>query len=270
MTFGEKLSKLRKENNITQEQLAATLGISRQAISKWESDVTYPETSKLLQISELFGCSLDYLLKPENESDSHAEPKSERQPEEFVFRYRFPPNRLTERKSKKTVRGMPLWHIGRNAHGIIAIGMKAQGIVAIGMRAKGLVALGMVSLGLLSFGMLSLGLLSVGLFAAGFLSTGCFSVGILTIGSISFGILSIGSIAVGDFSFGALAIGKYFAMGDHAKAMIAIGNTDAAGGIYQKIGDFRNAEVAEVKRLLDTIVPPYLTWAKNFVKLFIL
>ena len=45
MTLGDKISKLRKENNYTQEQLADILGVSRQAISKWESDLTYPEIS---------------------------------------------------------------------------------------------------------------------------------------------------------------------------------------------------------------------------------
>lgn len=68
MTLGNKLSKLRKENNYTQEQLASILGVSRQAISKWESDITYPETDKLIRISELFDCSLDYLLKSEVQS----------------------------------------------------------------------------------------------------------------------------------------------------------------------------------------------------------
>ena len=63
MTLGEKISKLRKENNITQEQLASVFGVSRQAISKWESDAAFPETDKLLKMSELFKCSLDYLLK---------------------------------------------------------------------------------------------------------------------------------------------------------------------------------------------------------------
>lgn len=62
MALGEKLSKLRKENNYTQEQLADVLGISRQAISKWESDITYPETDKLIRICKLFNCSIDYLL----------------------------------------------------------------------------------------------------------------------------------------------------------------------------------------------------------------
>ena len=65
MTLGEKLSKLRKESNITQEQLADTLGVSRQSVSKWESDLAYPETEKLIRISAMFQCSLDYLLKEE-------------------------------------------------------------------------------------------------------------------------------------------------------------------------------------------------------------
>lgn len=62
MTLGDKLSKLRKENNFTQEQLANVLGVSRQAISKWESDTAYPETHNLIKICRLFQCSTDYLL----------------------------------------------------------------------------------------------------------------------------------------------------------------------------------------------------------------
>ena len=63
MTLGEKLSRLRRENNYTQEKLADILGVSRQAISKWESDVAYPETDKLIRLSALFHCSLDYLVR---------------------------------------------------------------------------------------------------------------------------------------------------------------------------------------------------------------
>ncbi len=59
MTTGSKISKLRKENNYTQEQLAVMLGVSRQAISKWENDVAYPETDKILKLSEyIFGLIL--------------------------------------------------------------------------------------------------------------------------------------------------------------------------------------------------------------------
>lgn len=65
MTFGDKLSRLRKEYNYTQEQLADILGVSRQSISKWESDTSYPETDKLIELGNLFDCSMDYLLKEE-------------------------------------------------------------------------------------------------------------------------------------------------------------------------------------------------------------
>ena len=73
MTLGDKLSKLRKENNYTQEQLADVLGVSRQAISKWESNITYPETDKLVRMSKLFHCTTDYLLLDEDEMDTDEE-----------------------------------------------------------------------------------------------------------------------------------------------------------------------------------------------------
>ena len=63
MSTGEKLSKLRKENGYTQEALAEIIGVSRQSISKWESDGAFPETEKLIQLSRLYKCSIDYLLK---------------------------------------------------------------------------------------------------------------------------------------------------------------------------------------------------------------
>lgn len=65
MTLGEKIAKHRKELNYTQEQLADILGVSRQSISKWESDLAYPETNKLIEIGKMFDCSMDYLLKDE-------------------------------------------------------------------------------------------------------------------------------------------------------------------------------------------------------------
>ena len=63
MTLGEKITRQRKERNYTQEQLADILGVSRQSISKWETDLAYPETEKLLELGKLFDCSMDYLLK---------------------------------------------------------------------------------------------------------------------------------------------------------------------------------------------------------------
>lgn len=260
MTLGDKLSKLRKENNFTQEQLADVLGVSRQAVSKWESNITYPETDKIIRMSELFNCSLDYLLKETVEIDNMNQTKED---------ISFFKKRLRERKSEKTVCGMPLWHIGRNAKGFVAVGLNARGVIAIGLKARGIVSLGILSLGLLSPGMFSLGLISLGMLAIGVLSTGCFSFGIFAIGAISLGIISVGAIAIGDFSVGALTIGKYFAFGDSARAMIAIGDSQAVGSIFQKKGELSTQDISIIKQSLDTVVPAYLSWAKEIIKFFL-
>lgn len=63
MSFTDNLQYLRKKQNLTQEQFAEQLEVSRQAVSKWESGGSYPELEKLLQICELFDCSMDSLLK---------------------------------------------------------------------------------------------------------------------------------------------------------------------------------------------------------------
>lgn len=62
MTTGEKISMLRRRKNITQEQLAELLGVSRQSVSRWEMDQAFPETEKLIHLAGLFYCSIDFLL----------------------------------------------------------------------------------------------------------------------------------------------------------------------------------------------------------------
>ena len=62
MSFRDNLQYLRAQRNFTQERLAMLLGVSRQAISKWESGKAYPEMDKLLMICDLFGCTLDDLV----------------------------------------------------------------------------------------------------------------------------------------------------------------------------------------------------------------
>ena len=63
MSFADKIFDLRIKSGLSQEALADRLLVSRQAVSKWESGVTLPETDKLVTISNIFGVSLDYLLK---------------------------------------------------------------------------------------------------------------------------------------------------------------------------------------------------------------
>lgn len=62
MKFGDKLLELRKKNGLSQEELAEKLGVSRQSVSKWESNNAYPETDKIVQICNLFDCSMDDLI----------------------------------------------------------------------------------------------------------------------------------------------------------------------------------------------------------------
>ncbi|MBO5238430.1 MAG: helix-turn-helix transcriptional regulator [Lachnospiraceae bacterium] len=65
--LSEKLYQLRKNSGLSQEQLAEQLNVSRQAISKWESGTAVPESEKLINISNYFGVSVDYLLKDDAE-----------------------------------------------------------------------------------------------------------------------------------------------------------------------------------------------------------
>lgn len=71
MNFAEKILNLRTEYGYSQEILAEKLNVSRQAISKWESGATLPETDKIITLSNFFGVSTDYLLKDNIQRDSH-------------------------------------------------------------------------------------------------------------------------------------------------------------------------------------------------------
>jgi transcriptional regulator with XRE-family HTH domain len=77
MGFSDNLKMIRKERSITQEQLAELLNVSRQAISKWESGIGYPETEKLLILAKELNVSLDYLLL--DAQPDHAEKMSKEQ-----------------------------------------------------------------------------------------------------------------------------------------------------------------------------------------------
>lgn len=64
MNFSDKLYALRKSRDLTQDQLAEQLGVSRQSISKWESGQAIPELEKIISLSAVFDVTTDYLLKP--------------------------------------------------------------------------------------------------------------------------------------------------------------------------------------------------------------
>ena len=62
-SLGEVLRKYRTERNMTQEFVAESLGVSRQAVSKWEKGISDPSTSNLLALAKLYGVSVEELLK---------------------------------------------------------------------------------------------------------------------------------------------------------------------------------------------------------------
>lgn len=76
MGFSENLQILRKMKNMSQEQLAERLDVSRQAVSKWEGGNGYPETEKLISICEIFDCSMDEIIKGKFSADVNGEKKS--------------------------------------------------------------------------------------------------------------------------------------------------------------------------------------------------
>ncbi|MBU3874311.1 helix-turn-helix transcriptional regulator [Faecalicatena sp. AGMB00832] len=73
MTIGEKIQKCRKEQKMSQEELAGRLGVSRQAVSKWELNESVPDTENVIELGRIFNVSLDYLLKMEIEEPEDRE-----------------------------------------------------------------------------------------------------------------------------------------------------------------------------------------------------
>ena len=86
MTTGEKIAALRREHKLSQEALGEKLGLSRQAVSKWEADQAVPTMDNLMELSRLFGVPVDTLLRPdapfpappaeENSTDASAAPET--------------------------------------------------------------------------------------------------------------------------------------------------------------------------------------------------
>ncbi len=96
MTVGQRIAQKRKELGLSQEALGERLGVSRQAIYKWESDAALPEIEKLVNLSRVFSVSIDWLLG-EGEESRELTPDQLRMVEEIVGRY------LAAQPAEKTV-----------------------------------------------------------------------------------------------------------------------------------------------------------------------
>lgn len=260
MKFCEKLAELRRENGYSQEQLALRLNVSRQAVSRWEAGVSMPELSKILQLSEIFMVTTDYLLK---------ETVTERQPtgntvKEGFGEFSETQARILEKldqldkmeKSENTevkeyeyispgkLFGLPLVHIHfkwtkgyrqnfssavRTPGAYADFKTKAKGIIAIGNNATGFFSIGFLAKGLFSIGLFSIGFVSVGILCLAFLALGIIAAGFTAGGVVSIGYVALGVSVIGIYGTGVAVLAQKTATGIAAVAHTAVGSGDADG-----------------------------------------
>jgi len=239
MKFNEKLIDLRKKMGLSQEELGYNLNVSRQTVSKWELGETTPEMSKLVAMSELFGVTIDSMVK---ESDGTDRIKNTYGSYEY--------------KSKAEIDGVPVIHINlgrglRRAKGVIAIGNVATGVVAVGGAAFGVVAVGG----------LGVGIVTLGGFALGVLALGGLSLGYIALGGVAFGYMALGGVAFGQNALGGVAIAKDIALGGYAKGTIAIGDEAHGTAVFSKL----NVTQQAFRQAVEKYVPNAKSWV---VRLF--
>ena len=80
MSIGQRISNLRKENGYSQEYVAERLDVSRQAVSKWETDTSAPDTYNLIALAELFGVSVEYIATGKREEPPKTKPTEAAKP----------------------------------------------------------------------------------------------------------------------------------------------------------------------------------------------
>ena len=85
-TIGNRIAKFRKEKNMTQEDLANLLGVSSQAVSKWENDASCPDISLLPQLCEVLGITADELLTGKNNEVRMLPPEQRKPFDQLVMR----------------------------------------------------------------------------------------------------------------------------------------------------------------------------------------
>ena len=133
--FEQRLYRLRKERGISQEELADIVGVSRQAVQKWESGASQPNMDNLVAISTYFGVTLDYLLKGTQPPPAGDPPQTQTVYVPMGWHYEY--------KSRRTLLGLPLVHVNLGRYGI----RWARGIIAVGNVATGGLAIGGLSAG---------------------------------------------------------------------------------------------------------------------------
>lgn len=269
MDFRDRLFELRRHAGLSQEELANLLGLSRQAVQKWEAGTSRPDMDNLVLLADYFHVTLDYLVTgrepacppPPLEGESVGSP----QPSATVIHHYYHEGQHYEYKSKRTLFGLPLIHVNvgtRNcwARGIIAVGNIATGVVALGGLATGLFTLGGVSLGLL---------LALGGFCLGAVSVGGVAVGILAWGGVALGWLAVGGVAVGVYAAGGVVAASRVAIGGVASAPLAIGQiADGAKTILVPLEGLSDEALAEAHKAITEACPDAPFFVTRLLKFF--
>ena len=187
MDFKERLFELRRQAGLSQEELAHLLGLTRQAVQKWEAGTSRPDMDNLAALADYFHVSLDYLTGREGACPPPPPEREYAPPSPTIIHHHYHEGWHYEYKSERTLFGLPLVHInlGRGNHW-------ARGIVAIGNIATGFVALGGIAVGLLS-----LGAVSFGVYAAG---------GVAAASRVAVGYVASAPLAIGQLADGVTAI----------------------------------------------------------------
>lgn len=255
MDFFHRLYKLRRQAGLSQEELANLVGVTRQAVQKWEAGASRPDMDNLAALANYFNVSLDYLV-------TGKEPAPPPQPASAIVNNYYHP--WYEYKSKRTLFGLPLVHIN------MGIGPRvAKGIIAIGDIAIGVVSLGGLALGLISFGGLALGLLlCLGGIAIGGIAFGGLVVGVLAIGGLAVGWFAWGGVAFGVYTVGGLSIGTKIAIGGSASAPIAIGGSaeGAQSWVIPEQGGLTADQVTIVCAAIEANAPQ---WVAHILEFFV-
>lgn len=257
----DRLYRLRRERGLSQEELAAQLGVSRQAVQKWESGVSQPSLEKLTALARYFDVTLDWLVT--GQEPSSGEPADSPEAATVIHHYHTVPapwGWRYEYKSRLTLWGLPLVHVNVGYGGRLC---RARGVIAVGNAAVGVVAVGGFALGLLSAGGLSAGLLALGGLSLGLLSLGGVAVGGIALGGVALGgLFALGGAAIGDYAVGGAAMGGKLAIGGAASGAVAVGQ--AAEGAQAFLTD-GTAEPAAVEAAVRAACQNLPGWAAELL-----
>lgn len=266
MEFRERLFELRRQAGLSQEELANLLGVTRQAVQKWEAGTSRPDMDNLTALADYFHVSLDYLVTGREASGSPPpQGCGTALPTPTVIHHYHHEGWHYEYKSERTLWGLPLIHVsfGRGHHW-------ARGILAIGNIATGFVALGGIAAGLLSLGGVSFGLLlALGAVTLGGVSVGGVALGLLAWGGIALGWLAVGGCAVGVYAAGGVAAASRVAVGGVASAPLAIGRiADGAKTILVPLEGLSDEALMEAHAAITEACPDAPFFVTRLLKFF--